>query len=152
MEGKKIPLFVTLFQNSIWKTKTLVIRKKLGHEHRRINIFKIDCEGCEYGVFTDMGKSIDTIDNILTEFHYAKTLGLQNDADIQNKWTENGTSVKNKKNTHTKKNKACFSALPYNKSNTADTFLKFRLDNSRHARIFRALEKHYGLVNRYQRS
>lgn len=45
------------------------IRQKLGHEHRRIDIFKIDCEGCELLNYKDwLDPSID-IRQILVETH-----------------------------------------------------------------------------------
>ena len=43
----------------------------------------MDCEGCEYGVFSDMKDSIHDIDMILTEFHFASSLGLGSHADVE---------------------------------------------------------------------
>jgi len=43
------------------------IRKKLGHEHRPLDIFKIDCEGCEWHTFKDWIK--EDIRQILIETH-----------------------------------------------------------------------------------
>lgn len=45
------------------------IRQRLGHEHRRIDIFKIDCERCEYSTYKDwLDPSVD-IRQVLIETH-----------------------------------------------------------------------------------
>jgi hypothetical protein len=49
------------------------IKKKLGHEHRAVDIFKIDCEGCEWHTWKDWIK--EDIRQILIETH---ELPLQN--------------------------------------------------------------------------
>jgi hypothetical protein len=70
-EGAKVQLkkpdvtFVT-------KSVTSIV-KKLGHEGRKIDIFKIDCEGCEFDamppVFQAMAKGRLQIDQLLIEMH-----------------------------------------------------------------------------------
>jgi hypothetical protein len=49
------------------------IMKELGHTHRKIDIFKIDCEGCEYdampAVFEAIANGTLQIDQILIELH-----------------------------------------------------------------------------------
>lgn len=49
------------------------IMKKLGHTGRKIDIFKIDCEGCEYEamppLFEAMAKGAMQIDQLLIEMH-----------------------------------------------------------------------------------
>lgn len=60
-----------------WKTLPQMI-KELGHENRTINVFKIDCEGCEWSTFQDW-VSLD-IRQILIETHYLpenRTHGLE---------------------------------------------------------------------------
>jgi hypothetical protein len=70
-EGEKVHLknpdvnFVTQSIDSIMKN--------LGHEGRKIDIFKIDCEGCEFDamppVFEAMAKRTIQIDQLLIELH-----------------------------------------------------------------------------------
>ena len=45
------------------------IQRRLGHEHRRIDIFKIDCEGCEYTTYQDWLQPDVFIRQILIETH-----------------------------------------------------------------------------------
>jgi Methyltransferase domain len=49
------------------------ILKQLGHQHRKIDIFKIDCEGCEFDamppVFEAMANGTMQIDQLLIELH-----------------------------------------------------------------------------------
>jgi len=51
-------------------TKSIsTIVKELGHEGRWIDVFKIDCEGCEYEVFKDFKKQGLKIRQIQSEIH-----------------------------------------------------------------------------------
>ena len=45
------------------------IRKRLGHEHRRVDIFKIDCERCEWATYKDWLQPDVDIRQILIETH-----------------------------------------------------------------------------------
>lgn len=45
------------------------IQQRLGHEHRRIDIFKIDCEGCEWSTYQDWLHPNVDIRQILIETH-----------------------------------------------------------------------------------
>lgn len=51
-------------------TKSLsTIIKELGHEHRVIDVFKIDCEGCEFDAVEDMLEANVTLRQIQIEIH-----------------------------------------------------------------------------------
>lgn len=57
----------------------------LGHVHRRISVFKIDCEGCEWEVFKSlqaMNSSQNGPDQLLVEIHLSEQLGVHSEADI----------------------------------------------------------------------
>lgn len=45
--------------------------KELGHEGRTIDLFKIDCEGCEWDTFKDFFTSSVEMKQILIELHKA---------------------------------------------------------------------------------
>jgi Methyltransferase domain len=45
------------------------IQQRLGHEQRRIDIFKIDCEGCEFTTYQDWLKPDVDIRQVLVETH-----------------------------------------------------------------------------------
>jgi hypothetical protein len=50
-----------------------VIQKELGHENRRVDIFKIDCEGCEWSTYKDWLQPDVDIRQILIETHSIRT-------------------------------------------------------------------------------
>jgi hypothetical protein len=58
------------------------IMKELGHTHRKIDIFKIDCEGCEYdampAVFESIANGTLQIDQILIELHQFQNTQYEN--------------------------------------------------------------------------
>jgi hypothetical protein len=63
------------------------IMKQLGHEGRRITIFKVDCEGCEWTVFPEVFERCGTVDEIgldqlQVEVH-AKRSGSNNHRAVQ---------------------------------------------------------------------
>ncbi|KAL7463518.1 hypothetical protein ACHAXS_003879 [Conticribra weissflogii] len=81
--------------NSIDPTKLRTLGEivaHLGHEERPIDVMKLDCEGCEYGVLKQFacrrGRS-DTdepnrhktpfIKQLMVEFHFQKNLGMRSD-------------------------------------------------------------------------
>ena len=49
------------------------IQKRLGHENRRVDIFKIDCEGCELSSYKDWLRPDVDIRQILIETHGIRT-------------------------------------------------------------------------------
>jgi hypothetical protein len=50
------------------------IKREFGHSH--ITVMKMDCEGCEWDVYSRMmaGNSVHTIDQLLTEVHFSGSL------------------------------------------------------------------------------
>ncbi|KAK3253889.1 hypothetical protein CYMTET_36879 [Cymbomonas tetramitiformis] len=58
--------------------------KLLGH--RRIDVLKIDCEGCELSVLENMRKAapqvLDHVEQVLVEFHLSTTLGMNSTESI----------------------------------------------------------------------
>ena len=60
------------------------IMKFLGHEGRKIDILRLDCEGCEYGVLKQLACGGDShlVNQLMIEFHFQKNLGIANDDDI----------------------------------------------------------------------
>ncbi|KAL7533582.1 hypothetical protein ACHAWF_004547 [Thalassiosira exigua] len=56
----------------------------LGHEGRSIDVLKMDCEGCEYGVLKELACNGEShlVKQLMVEFHFQKSLGLSNDADV----------------------------------------------------------------------
>jgi Methyltransferase domain len=49
------------------------IQKQLGHENRRVDIFKIDCEGCEWSTYQDWLHPDVDIRQVLIETHAVRT-------------------------------------------------------------------------------
>mmetsp|Transcript_6334 Transcript_6334/g.13747 ORF Transcript_6334/g.13747 Transcript_6334/m.13747 type:complete len:478 (-) Transcript_6334:1547-2980(-) len=78
------------------KLRTLgEIVEHLGHEKQQIDLMKLDCEGCEYGVLKQLAchrgrrdvnhPNIHTkpvIKQLMVEFHFQKNLGMRSDQDI----------------------------------------------------------------------
>ena len=56
----------------------------LGHEGRQIDILRLDCEGCEYGVLKEMCQNGHSrwVKQLMIEFHFQQNLGLLNEADV----------------------------------------------------------------------
>jgi hypothetical protein len=56
----------------------------MGHEGRKIDILRLDCEGCEYGVLKEMACSGESklVQQLMIEFHFQKNLGLATDDDV----------------------------------------------------------------------
>ena len=69
-EGEVVP-FTRKEVNSNLSFDTII--KKLGHQHRHIDVVKIDCEGCEYTAMPPLCDAIATgqvkVDQILIEMH-----------------------------------------------------------------------------------
>lgn len=67
------------------KLKTLgEIIKLMGHEGRNIDIWRLDCKGCEHGVLKEMACSGESkfVQQLKVEFHFQKNLGLATDDDV----------------------------------------------------------------------
>jgi hypothetical protein len=62
------------------------IMEILGHQNRTIDVLTMDCEGCEWGVLKQLACSPSRDDRrikqIVTEFHFQKSLGLETEADV----------------------------------------------------------------------
>ena len=62
------------------------IMKRLGHEQRSLDLLMLDCEGCEWGVLHNLAcsKQSALVTQIVAEFHFQKSLGLETEADVLN--------------------------------------------------------------------
>ncbi|KAL7513375.1 hypothetical protein ACHAXN_010426 [Cyclotella atomus] len=60
------------------------IIKLMGHEGRKIDILRLDCEGCEHGVLKEMACSGESkfVQQLMVEFHFQKNLGLATEDDV----------------------------------------------------------------------
>jgi hypothetical protein len=56
----------------------------LGHQGKEIDVLKMDCEGCEYGVMHQLACNGDShlVEQLMVEFHRQKNLGLMTNNDI----------------------------------------------------------------------
>jgi len=63
------------------------IRQQLGHHHRHIAAFKIDCEGCEWDAFYEMSRTephaLNGVAMIVMELHQVMELKMANEADMR---------------------------------------------------------------------
>ena len=67
------------------KLRTLgEIRTMLGHEKRQVDVLRLDCEGCEWGVLKQLACSDDSslVDQLMVELHFQKNLGIATDDDL----------------------------------------------------------------------
>jgi hypothetical protein len=62
------------------------IMERLGHMNRTIDVLMMDCEGCEWGVLNQLAcssaRNSRRVRQIVTEFHFQKSLGLETEADV----------------------------------------------------------------------
>lgn len=60
------------------------IREMLGHQTRQVDVLRLDCEGCEWGVLKQLACSDDSrmVDQLMVEMHFQKNLGLATDQDL----------------------------------------------------------------------
>jgi len=60
------------------------IMEKLGHGQRRLSVFKIDCEGCEWAAMAAFPDELwSRIDQLSLELHYGKELMLDSQAQLK---------------------------------------------------------------------
>ena len=67
------------------KLRTLgEIMNLMGHEKREIDILRLDCEGCEWGVLKQLACSGESqfVKQLMIEMHFQKNLGLASDSDV----------------------------------------------------------------------
>ncbi|KAL3804086.1 hypothetical protein HJC23_006477, partial [Cyclotella cryptica] len=67
------------------KLRTLgEIINAMGHTGRTIDILRLDCEGCEWGVLKQLACSSESqlVNQLMVEMHFQKNLGLATDDDI----------------------------------------------------------------------
>jgi hypothetical protein len=62
------------------------IMQRLGHDKRTLDVIMMDCEGCEWGVLRNLACSKESgrVNQIVTEFHFQKSLGLETEVDVLN--------------------------------------------------------------------
>lgn len=60
------------------------IIKLMKHEGRKIDILRLDCEGCEWGVLKQLACSGESqlVKQLMVEMHFQKNLGLATDDDV----------------------------------------------------------------------
>jgi hypothetical protein len=62
------------------------IMERLGHANRTIDVLMMDCEGCEWGALRQLAcgpaREHRSVRQIVTEFHYQKSLGLETEEDV----------------------------------------------------------------------
>ena len=60
------------------------IMKLMGHENRNIDVLRLDCEGCEWGVLKQLACSGESqfVKQLMVEMHFQKNLGLASDDDV----------------------------------------------------------------------
>jgi hypothetical protein len=60
------------------------IMKRLGHVDRKLDVLAMDCEGCEWGVISELACSGESalVDQLIVEFHFQKNLGLATPDDV----------------------------------------------------------------------
>mmetsp|Transcript_30709 Transcript_30709/g.74145 ORF Transcript_30709/g.74145 Transcript_30709/m.74145 type:complete len:490 (+) Transcript_30709:115-1584(+) len=56
----------------------------LGHQHRSIDVLRLDCEGCEHTALYEFacGQNFYAVKQLMVEFHFQKDMGLGTDADL----------------------------------------------------------------------
>lgn len=57
---------------------------QMGHTGRKIDVLRLDCEGCEWGVLKQLACSGESelVEQLMVEMHFQKNLGLSTDEDI----------------------------------------------------------------------
>merc|ERR1719401_3107087 len=59
--------------------------ERLGHSGKRLSVFKVDCEGCEWAALAAVSSSLwDRIDQLSLELHYGRELMLDSKEQLKN--------------------------------------------------------------------
>eukprot|EP00956_Cyclotella_meneghiniana_P038916 scaffold162174_cov23-Cyclotella_meneghiniana.AAC.1 len=56
----------------------------MGHEGRKLDILRLDCEGCEWGVLKQLACSGESqlVKQLMVEMHFQSNLGLSSEDDV----------------------------------------------------------------------
>lgn len=58
--------------------------ERLGHQEKRLSVFKVDCEGCEWASLSEVpGELWDRIDQLSLELHYGKGIMLDSEKQLR---------------------------------------------------------------------
>lgn len=103
-DGEKAPKYVTHHQiglaeanNSNPMLQSLdAIVKDLGHMDRRINLLKVDCDGCEFSIYENFYHDGIQLEQIVMEVHFNKTLNQKRQEGLMINMRKNGWVIVHK--------------------------------------------------------